>query len=302
MSEITLFSTANEGKPARRLQPGKVGLEKNLQSLCEHNMEEFFGVHFLASEWAFSSGRMDSVGIDENCCPVIVEYKRGVNENVVMQGLFYLDWLMDHRAEFYQLVVKQRGVQTAEKLDWSAPWVICVANDYTRYDLHAVSQIRQRIRLVRYQMFDDLLLLEHLNVAPIKAAVPSDATATDTPVPGKSGKTHRDKVAAASGQVRGLYQAVCQRASELGEDASVEELKLYAACRRTRNFACIELLASSLYVFLSLDPALAAQDAQLLTDVSGVGHWGTGNLRATVSSMEDVERLLPYLKQAYDNA
>ena len=43
MSEITLFSTANEGTPARRLQPGKVGLEKNLQSLCEHNMEEFFG-------------------------------------------------------------------------------------------------------------------------------------------------------------------------------------------------------------------------------------------------------------------
>ena len=302
MSEITLFSTADKGMAARRLQPGKASLEKDLQTLCEHNMEEFFGVHFLASEWTFASGRMDSVGIDENCCPVIVEYKRGVNENVVMQGLFYLDWLQDHRAEFFQLVAKQLGVQTAEKLDWSAPWVICVANDYTRYDLHAVSQIRQRIRLVRYQLFDGLLLLEHLNVAPIKAAAPDDITATDTPVPSKSGKTHRDKVAAASEQVKRLYQAVCQRASELGEDVAVEELKLYAACRRTRNFACIELLASSMYVFLSLDPALAAQDAQLLTDVSGVGHWGTGNLRATVSSMEDVERLLPYLKQAYDNA
>ena len=302
MPEITLFSTAGGEKPARRLQPRKVGLEKDLQTLCEHNMEEFFGVHFLASEWTFASGRMDSVGIDENCCPVIVEYKRGVNENVVMQGLFYLDWLMDHQAEFYQLVAKQLGVQTAEKLDWSAPWVICVANDYTRYDLHAVSQIRQRIRLVRYQTFDGLLLLEHLNVTPIKATVPSDTATIDVSTSGKSGKTHRDKVEAASEQVKGLYQAVCQRASELGEDVSIEELKLYAACRRTRNFACIELLTSSLYVFLSLDPALAAQDANLLTDVSNVGHWGTGNLRATVCSMGDVERLLPYLKQAYDNA
>lgn len=115
-------------------------------------------------------------------------------------------------------------------------------------------------------------------------------------------KTHKDKVATASAQVKELYRAVCQRVSELGEDVSVEELKLYAACRRTRNFACIELLTSSLYVFLNLDPALAVQDAQLLTDVSGVGHWGTGNLRATVSSMEDVERLLPYLEQAYENA
>lgn len=300
MSEITLFSITGEGKTATRLQPGKANLEKNLQALCEHNMEEFFGVHFLASEWTFASGRMDSVGIDENGCPVIVEYKRGVNENVVMQGLFYLDWLMDHQAEFYQLVEKQMGVQTAETLDWSAPWVICVANDYTRYDVHAVSQIRQRIRLVRYQMYDGLLLLEHLNVAPGKVA--QSTSAADASSAGKNVKTHKDKVAAASAQVKELYQAVCQRVSELGEDVSVEELKLYAACRRTRNFACIELLASSLYVFLNLDPALAVQDAQLLTDVSGVGHWGTGNLRATISSMEDVERLLPYLEQAYENA
>ena len=32
-------------------------------------------------------------GIDENCSPVIIEYKRALNENVINQGLFYLDWL-----------------------------------------------------------------------------------------------------------------------------------------------------------------------------------------------------------------
>ena len=35
---------------------------------------------------------MDSIGIDENNCPVIVEYKRSSNENIINQGLFYLDW------------------------------------------------------------------------------------------------------------------------------------------------------------------------------------------------------------------
>lgn len=33
---------------------------------------------------------MDTLGIDENNCPVIIEYKRAVNENVVNQGLFTL--------------------------------------------------------------------------------------------------------------------------------------------------------------------------------------------------------------------
>lgn len=35
---------------------------------------------------------MDTLGIDENNAPVVVEYKRSSNENVINQGLFYLDW------------------------------------------------------------------------------------------------------------------------------------------------------------------------------------------------------------------
>jgi SWI2/SNF2 ATPase len=42
-----------------------------------------------------------------NGSPVIFEYERSVNENVINQGLFYLDWLLDHRAEFELLVMKK---------------------------------------------------------------------------------------------------------------------------------------------------------------------------------------------------
>ena len=41
----------------------------------------------------------------------------GVNENVINQGLFYLDWLLDHRAEFELLVMKNLGSQAAEQID-----------------------------------------------------------------------------------------------------------------------------------------------------------------------------------------
>jgi RecB family endonuclease NucS len=42
-------------------------------------------------------GRIDSLGLDENGSPVIFEYKRTSNEDVINQGLFYLDWLMNHK-------------------------------------------------------------------------------------------------------------------------------------------------------------------------------------------------------------
>jgi hypothetical protein len=45
-------------------------------------------------------------------CPVILEYKRAMNENVVNQGLFYLDWLMDHRKDFQWLVLRSSARRT----------------------------------------------------------------------------------------------------------------------------------------------------------------------------------------------
>lgn len=50
---------------------------------------------------------------------MIIEYKRALNENVINQGLFYLDWLMDHKAEFELLVLKQMGQEEADGIEWS---------------------------------------------------------------------------------------------------------------------------------------------------------------------------------------
>jgi len=100
MSDTKLFKITNN--QAIQLSSKSVELERSLQSVIEKNMETFFGTTFLESEYSTGKvhgGRIDSLGIDENNCPVIFEYKRSINENVINQGLFYLDWLMDHKAD-----------------------------------------------------------------------------------------------------------------------------------------------------------------------------------------------------------
>ncbi len=161
MAEIKLFrldSTVEE------LKPSEAALERNLQTCIEKNMQAFFGVRFLRSEYPIANGRMDSIGIDENNCPAIFEYKRSVNENVINQGLFYLSWLLDHKDSFKLLVLESLGMEAAQAIDWSAPCVICIARDFTKYDLHAVEVMRQNIKLVKYKKYaDGLILFEHLN-------------------------------------------------------------------------------------------------------------------------------------------
>ena len=87
MADFKLFrvgASATAEIPARSAQ-----VEKSLQTLFEANLEALLGVRFLATEFVTGkthSGRIDTLGLDENGCPVIVEYKRAVNENVINQG------------------------------------------------------------------------------------------------------------------------------------------------------------------------------------------------------------------------
>ena len=92
MSDIQLFRL--QGDTVSELSSRAAALEKNLQSLMEGQLETFLGVRFLATEYTTGKthrGRIDTLGLDENNCPVIIEYKRYSNENVINQGLFYLD-------------------------------------------------------------------------------------------------------------------------------------------------------------------------------------------------------------------
>ena len=144
MADTKLFNIKGTVK---EYQSGTVTLEKELQTVIENNMNIFFGVIFLASEYRTTDGgRMDSIGIDENHCPVIFEYKRSVKENVINQGLFYLNWLLDHKDSFKVLVIEKLGLKAANNIDWSMPRVVCVAGDFTKYFIGRARAPRRKIR------------------------------------------------------------------------------------------------------------------------------------------------------------
>nr|WP_198422161.1 hypothetical protein [Gimesia chilikensis] len=170
MSDIKLFRT--QGDAVTELEGKTVALEKSLQILIENHLETLLGIKFLASEYSTGkthAGRIDTLGIDENGCPCIIEYKRTSNENVINQGLFYLDWLMDHRAEFELMVIKQFGQEMAENIEWSNPRLLCIAGNFTKYDEHAVQQINRNIELLRYVRFgEEFLLFEMVHAVEIK--------------------------------------------------------------------------------------------------------------------------------------
>lgn len=302
MSDIKLF-LVHDGT-VTQLEGQSVSLEKSLQSLIENHLDTFLGIRLLATEYSTGKthgGRIDTLGIDENGCPCIIEYKRASNENVINQGLFYLDWLLDHKGEFELLVLKKLGQEAASNIEWSSPRLLCIAGDFTKYDEHAVQQINRNIELLRYLRFgDDLLLFELVN------AVQASTTLDEEPKAGKAkykDKSVSQQLAQASPKLTDLYEALKAMLTGLGDDVQVKILKLYVAFRRIKNFASVEVHAGGqerLIVYVKVDPDTVRLEEGFTRDVRNVGHWGTGSLEITIKSMADLERAKPLLEKSYE--
>ena len=304
MSDIKLFKLM--GDDVCEIPGQSVAVEKSLQNLIEKHLENFLGVRFLGSEYSTGKkhgGRIDSMGIDENGCPAIIEYKRATNQNVINQGLFYLDWLMDHKAEFELLVMKKFGKEASDEIDFSSPRLICIAGDFTKYDLHAVSQINRNIELMRYCHYgQDLLMLELVN--SVTAEVSDEPGGVKTTNGNKYNyKTITDILKNAPQEVVDLFEAAKEMLTALGDDVQFKALKHYFAFKRIKNFACIEVHTQKkcLVTNVKVCPDSVTLEPGFMRDVRDIGHLGTGDLELTIRSLDDLEKARPLLEKSYES-
>ena len=296
MADIKLF---NINGTVTEYQSGTVNLEKELQTIIENNMTAFFGVRFLASEYSTTDGgRMDSLGIDENNCPVIFEYKRSIKDNVINQGLFYLNWLLDHKDSFKVLVIEKLGLAASNTIDWTMPRVICVANDFTKYDESAIKQMNRNISLIRYRKFgDDLLMFEHIN-ENIASALPDDNTTERAAR--HTDKTFDEQIATADNIIKTIYQDLTNYMLSLGDDITETHLKLYAAFKKIKNVATVVAQKKALILNLPLNPNSMVFEENFSRDVTEIGHWGTGNVEIRIKNKADLEKAKPLLERSYN--
>lgn len=304
MSDLKLFRL--QSNAVTEVIGTSTTLEKSLQTLVERNLETFLGVRFLVSEFSTGrdhGGRMDTLGLDENGCPVIIEYKRASNVNVINQGLFYLDWLVTHRGDFEMLVLKAFGKEAAESVEWSNPRLICIAGDFSKYDEHAIKQMNHNIELIRYVRFGgDLLLLEQVNA--VSASTNGGGPSPPSGVSRNRTKTVSDYLEQADQQLKDRYEALREYVVNLGDDVQEKVLKDYFAFKRIKNFACVVVHARTgdLLVYVKVDPDKTQLEKGFTRDVRKIGHFGTGDLEIRIASESDFERAKPLIQCSYESA
>ncbi len=232
---MALFLTTNNS--SKQLKKHNFRNEKELQSFVEKNMETLFGIRFLASEFTTSKqhgGRIDSLGIDENNSPVIIEYKYGEKDNIINQGLFYLDWLVDHKGDFQLLVQNKLGNNV--KVDFGYPRVLLVAQTFSKYDQYAINRMSENIELWGYSQYEE-------NIFELKLIASSQAKKTTNSAKqiskvNYSNYSVEDHLKNKSDEVKQLFSAIQEKIFSLESEQKIEEnpRKVYLAYKSTRNF------------------------------------------------------------------
>ena len=137
---------------------GPFRYERELQDFFEQHLHTLTGVEFLASEHPTGrrhGRRIDTLGIDGSGRPVVIEYKRRTDQNVINQGLDYLVWLEDHQAEFRELVRRRLGDGRVTDIDFGASRLLCIAKEFPRQDQIAAENSRRPIELLCYRRYGD---------------------------------------------------------------------------------------------------------------------------------------------------
>ena len=267
-------------------------LEREIQRLLEANLEAVFGMRLVASEYATGqkhAGRIDTLGLDENNTPVIIEYKLKSSVNIVVQALFYLDWLLDHKGDFEILVHKRLGSEVP--VDWTSPRVLCVADSFAYYDVQAVGQMKGNIQLVEYKRFESEVLAISLLGGGERGRTGAKPGPSPSTLATYSVERHLSR---GTPPIREIAERLRQYLLDLGEDVSEGPVQDYIAYRTTRNVCCLEVHKEHVLLYLTLDPSLG-EGCPLCRDVTSIGHYGTGNLEVRVRVVEDIppaERLI----------
>jgi predicted transport protein len=290
-----------------QFKPSSFKNERELQKLFETNLEELLGVRFVASEFTTGDrqrGRIDSLGVDQDGTPVIVEYKKLGKENVINQGLFYLDWLVDHKGDF--TLAAQEVLGKDIEIDWSSPRLILVAESFSEYDKYAVNRIGANIQLWTYRRYgDDYLFLESIfatiSQKAAKKEKPVETISDEVEVTEEIVYSLDDHLKGKSEDVKVLFEALKERIFSLnvGDDILEKPNKIYISYKHGKNFCEVRPQSKEIKIWLDIPYSDLNDPKKLSRDVSNVGHYGTGEVETKLGNLSELGDVMYLVEQSY---
>jgi len=280
-------------------------LEKELQELCEKNLETVFNLKYIRSEFTINNFRIDTLAFDpQSKSFVIIEYKKDRNFSVVDQGYAYLSLMLNNKADFILEYNENRKENLKRNdVDWSQSKIIFVSPSFTLYQRESINFKDLPIELWEVKKYEN----NTINFTHLK---PSGATESIKTI-SKGRKTIEKvskeiKVYTEEDHLKGvpdgiieLYLKLKNTILNVGDDITIKPTKFYIGFIARTNITDAHIQKKSLKIWINLRKGELDDPKNLARDVSNVGHWGNGDYELQMKDDEDLEYIVSLIKQSY---
>lgn len=267
--------------------------EAELRDFFAENLESLLGMKFLAKEYPTTDGRIDTLALDEANAPVIIEYKWGQDNAIVVQGLFYYDWLTKNKKHFDLLVADKLGKDV--KVKWDNPRVVLVSQGFDNRTIAAVQQI-ENVELIKYIPYkNDLLYLENVYSPKTVKTFRERAVTTD-----EGNEVTYDlnyHLNKATDEVKEIFYKLQEKVKSLPSVEEVIDQKVGITYRTTKSFTRFEF--GKTYIDILLREPKYNDPNGLVSDISA-NKWGYQG-RAKIKAIGDVDNVFDLIKQSYES-
>lgn len=271
--------------------------EAELHLLIERNLEILLGIQLIAHEYPIPNGRIDSLGLDEDGIPVIIEYKWKKDLSAIIQGLFYLDWIDQNRRPFESIVKDKLGKD--KTVTWSKqPRLLIIAQDFDIKELAAINQMGPSIELIKYSLYEGLFNIEGVNIVESKLAPPKS--------PGKN-KNGSDKEASIEklakrgpADIEKLFYNLRDSISGLSDSVWEKVFPTYVDYKTLSTFVSIHVQKQQLKFFIKMGDAPLNDPKNITKPIPESWGYGYLNKQFAISHLDEVDYAMQLIRQAHD--
>jgi predicted transport protein len=267
--------------------------ERELQELVEKNLSYVMGINLIASEYPIPNGRIDTLGLDEDMVPVIIEYKWKKDLSAIVQGLFYLDWVIKNKKPFESIVKDKLGKDI--DVNWSTqPRLIIVAQDFDTKELSAINLMGASVELQKYSLYEGLFNIEDVNIVKRKPPKsPNGGTENEKysldQILKKATPKNEDIFSTLRDRILGISDAVWEKVGAF-----------YCDYRTSSTFVSVHVQKHKLKVYIKMGDQKVNDPKSICKPVPKTYGYGLLNTVFDISKMEEIDYAMKLIMQAYN--
>lgn len=299
-----------DGNLLKPISTNPFQLEKDIQKLIESNVQELFDLEFVRSELTIQNFRLDTLCFNKMSNSfVIIEYKKGTNYSVIDQGYTYLSTLLNNKSDFIlEYNETLGGSLKREDIDWSQSRVIFISPKFSEYQKTSINFKNLPFELWEVTRFKNNLLgltkIDTNSDVDITSTVDKDNSKSIVKVVSKEIITydenyHFNKNKTRPQQIIDLYYEFKDRVLSLGDNIEMNIGKIWMGFKQNRIFCDVVIYNEGVVVYINMKKGELNDYLKKCQDVSDKGHWGNGDFKIVIKSVDDIDYVMSLVKQSY---